>query len=276
MANNYVATAVHQPQVVAQGDMHTQQSPEQMFDYACACLGFTRDQMLALRRFSATQLMQLQTCLPDVVACAPKLRDCIPALDNVAACAPQMGNLEAVVERCRTYEKLLKDACCPGQVLYGDVSTHHYSSKNTLYLKNVVQNFGANYVNAFPAPSGNTIRLEHEPRPGFVPELVEIHLSLANGGKNYLNIQVDFFVDLEHVGSEMLGSSFLDEDGRTKKVKFPSWRGKDGLIVGSAEKVAVELTVSGPNNLEFATIALHLNAAGWSQLCLAKDRPSCL
>lgn len=276
MANNFIANSAVHPQVVSQSEMHSQQqSPDELFDYVCRCLGFSREQMQALRQFTPTQIMQLQTALPDVVACAPKLRECIPALNHVAACAPQIGNFKSVVDRCRSLEDVVRDACCPGNVAFGDIGNHFFSSKNTLYLKNVAQNFGADYVNSFPVPPNKKIRLEQGRFSGFVPELVEMHFTMANGGTNYLNIEVNFFVGETHIGSEMLGSTFRDEDGRTKKVAFPTWRGKSGILIGYQERVAVELSITGPNNLEFATVAIHVDAEAWARLCLPQDSPSC-
>lgn len=251
MANSYLATKaeiVSQQQSEPSDQQHL--SPEQFLEYFCQkCLKIPTEDF---RR---------------AVQCFPQVQSCMPAIEQVQRYAPAIGNIEAVMQRCKRYEELLKLACCPDNALYGDVSRHHYSSKNIVYLNQIVQNVGPGYVNAFPVPPGSKIRLEQLGRPGFVPEVIEAHFDLANNGTNFLALQLQFIVSNEDVGSEFLGSTFLDSDGRTKRVPFPSWRGRNGIKIGSAEKVAVDITVGGGDNLELATVALHLNIEGWAKFC---------
>lgn len=249
------------------GHNENQMTKQEKLLYVCDFMGCSPELIRALSEFSPEDLRELCRHRKTLCECAPKLKKCIPALDNLS-CDPAVGNLQNRLSRC---EDFINDKCCPAQNLYGEVTIHEYSSKSTLFLKNIVQGLGGNFVNTFPVPSGNSVMITHDPRPGFVPELTELHFTLANSGTNYLNLEIHWFVGETKIGSEMLGSQFLDNDGRTKRVKFPPFRGKEGILVGSNEKVSIQIHVTGPNALEFATVALYLDAKGWANACLPPD-----
>ncbi len=235
---------------------------EENFRKICECLQIPEPQMIALRR-----------CLPDLVKCAPKLNTCAPALERFSDCAttvervPELcGRLEEAIASCDGYKKQMQAICCPGQQLYGNVTLDAFSSITTVDLETIVTGLGDPYVDQFPVPTDKTVRMVQEPRPGYVPEQIEINLVLANGGTNYLNANIQFYIGDTKIGPKYKGSRFLDSDGRTKLVDFPHWRSQP-VIVGTSDRLSVEISMTGPNSLEFATVTLHVNARGWYEVC---------
>ncbi len=254
---NYVATKP-QIQVIDQSEP----TPEEMFKHVCQCMGWEPDMVRLMGRPDFREF----------VKCVPQYQSCLPAMEQINSCNNTIGNLGEFLRRC---EHFVVNSCCPEQQLYGDVTRHIYSSRNIVYVDQIVTGLGGDFVDNYPVPPGKYLLLQTEQRPGFVPEVVEAHFTLANNGTNFLNIGVQFQVLSEKIGSELLGSTFLDEDGRTKKVPFPSWRGRRGLRIGSQERVQVLLRVTGPNNLDHAAIAIHLDVEGWAKLCLPPERGVC-
>jgi len=235
---------------------------ESNFNQACGMLGF-----------DPALIRQLQGCLHDLIECAPRLRRCEPQLSRFEQqCKtieklPQMcGRLEELVQTCNGYEKMLKNACCPGQNLYGPVTIDRYSSVTTVDIDTIVAALGDPYVDQYPVPTAKKIRMEQDARPGYCPEEIEVDLSLSNNATNYLMVKIQFFVGDEKIGPEYKGSHFLDKDGTIKKIKFPLYR-DHVVVIGTAEKLAVEIEMTGPNSIEFASVTTHVNAAGWYQVC---------
>lgn len=235
---------------------------EEMFIRMCELLGIPTHQMVEFRK-----------CLPDVLRCVPRLNTCAPALERFVDCSTTIDRipdlctrLDEVVLTCDSYKKQMATACCPGQQLYGNVTLDAFSSITTVDLEKIVTGLGAPYVDSYPVPSGSTVRMIQIDRPGYVPEEIEINLVLANGGTNYLNVNVQFFVGATKIGPLYKGSHFLDADGRTKKIKFPKWRDQP-VTIGTSDILGVEISITGPNSLEYATVTVHVDASAWYQLC---------
>jgi len=235
---------------------------DDMFRQMCACLGIPPETMRELRR-----------CLPDLIACAPKLTACTPTLQKIEGCVttiaqvPEMcTRLDEVVSRCDKFTNILKNAGCPGQKKYGNVTLSRYSSITTVDIDQIKTGLGDPYVDTFPVATTKKIRLDQLARPGYIPEEIEINLVLANDGTNYLNANIQFFVGDSKVGPNYKGSAFLDADGRTKKIKFPHFDGEP-VEIGSDDVLSVEIAMSGPNALTFATVVIHVDAQGWYNAC---------
>jgi len=125
---------------------------------------------------------------------------------------------------------------------------------------------GDPYVDQFPVATGKKLRMWQEERPGYCPEEIEVDIVLSGNATNYLTVRIQFFVGDKAIGPQYKGSHFLDKDGRIKKIKFPLYRDKV-VVIGTAERLAVEIEMTGPNAIEFASVTTHVNAAGWYQVC---------
>lgn len=228
---------------------------------ACHLLGIPPELMTQFRR-----------CLPDLIECVPRLKRCEPQLSRFEQCTTAIdlpavcGRLEEFVTTCTGVEKMLKTARCPGQDLYGPVTIDRYSSVTTVDIETIVTGLGDPFVQQYPIPTAKKIRMEQLARPGYCPEEIEVDLVLSNNATNYLTVRIQFYVGDEKIGPEYKGSHFLDKDGTIKKIKFPLYR-DHVVVIGTAEKLAVEIEMTGPNSIEFASVTTHVNAAGWYQVC---------
>ncbi len=237
---------------------------QEMFLRMCTGLGFKPRTMFMLSQY-ADQLIE----------CMPTLQKCQPTLERLQTCAPALerfpqecSRLEELVAQCNRFEKLMKYlSCCPQQQQFGNVTTDYYSSITTVDLEKITTGLGDPYVDQFPVPTSKIIRLvQTAPRPGYVPEQIEINMVMANNATNYLNLTVQFYVGERKIGSAWKGSHFLDQDGRTKKVPFPTFR-DEVIVIGSDDTLAVEISVSGPNSLEYAAVTIHIDGRGTYALC---------
>ncbi len=233
------------------------------------------NKLCQLMNVSPGQLRRLFGCIDELVECAPKMRANGPALDQLNNCVSTLrelpefcSRLDEFAAKCNRFEALLKIACCPAHRQLGNVTLDEYSSKTTIDIDVIEQDLGDPYVNQYPVPTGKFIRLVQSDsyKAGFIPEEIEINFSLSNNDTNYLAINVQFYVNEKSIGSRFKGSLFLDADGRTKRVKFPKWRGNP-VLVGSEDVLAVEIEMTGANSITQATVVIHLNAEGWYELC---------
>jgi len=183
----------------------------------------------------------------------------------------------ALEARCDNIWAAAKRACCPGNILYSQITLDEYSDNRHVPIDQIVQNFGAGYVNTFPVPVGSSIRLQQSPRPGYLPEQIRIDLALGNQGNNYLDLELCFYLGPggtnkgKKIGPIWTGNEFLNKDGTQLAVEMPKYRGKV-VEVGSVETIAVEIrNTGGGNALTSANVRLPYDEEKWYANCAAVD-----
>ena len=183
------------------------------------------------------------------------------------------GRCASVVNSCASTENILRIACCPANMPFGQLTIDKYSHQNQANIITPVVGLGGDYVDAMPVTPGKKIRLIQTKRPGYSPTAITIALNLANNGTNYLDIAVSFFVTTdpqeqgEMVGSEYRGFQFFNNEGIPTPIKFPLYKNMP-VLVGTNEYLVVELHHQGAaNNLVSAFAAAHVNNEGWFAAC---------
>ena len=123
-------------------------------------------------------------------------------------------------------------------------------------LDEVVTGLGAPYVDNFPVPPGRRIRLITRERPGFVPEWVRVDYVLANEGVDVKGQLLLLFGEKQLAAK--LGPTFWGGQ------QFPFPKCRDMLLmVGSLERVGIDLEQTGPDNLNSAEVVLRHDRTGW-------------
>lgn len=180
--------------------------------------------------------------------------------------------------QCQQVQRLVGKACCVGNVQYSQISLDEYSDKSTIAFDEVVKDMGPDFVNSLPMAPGKAIRLTHAARPGFAPTQISLDASFANGGTNYLDLKIQFYlvpasnpnVLGKPIGQEMEGSDFLSKNGTQTMRPFPTYR-NEPIIVGSAERLAVVIRHRGAaNNLDSLSIKVHHDNRAWFVGCCAE------
>src|SRR5690606_22093250 len=97
-------------------------------------------------------------------------------------------------QRCDYLESLCEPTMCPGEKLYSQRTLDEYADDGRVSLNQVVPDVGPGFVNAFPVPPGQSIRLTHRPRPGFLPHKIGIDANYAGGANNYLDLDIQFYL----------------------------------------------------------------------------------
>ena len=184
-------------------------------------------------------------------------------------------------QRCDYLESLCELTMCPGEKLYSQRTLDEYSDDGKVTLNQVVQDVGPGFVNAFPVPPGQSIRLTHRPRPGYLPHKIGIDANFAGGANNYLDLDIQFYLipggvssgfGLE-VGSLMTGNEFLNKDGTQIRIPWFEYRGCP-MDVGSLEFLAVNIkNNSAASNLESVQVNIYYNNRLFYELC--KKRCGC-
>lgn len=202
--------------------------------------------MRRLCALAGVDLLEMQRCLMNYEAECGRLRK-------------RCCDMEA---RYKTLEDLLRAANCPTNVLYSEVTTAAYSDDNQIELTSVVKGLAGDYVDAVPVPPGKMIRFEQIARPGYRPKIIALDVSMANGGVNYLDLEIQLFIipggqegGKPH-GPKFRGNQFLNKNGTQIHIPFPQFQGKP-LTVGSLERLAIEIRHGGgQNNVDsiYATI----------------------
>ncbi|MEZ4313756.1 MAG: hypothetical protein R3F14_37525 [Polyangiaceae bacterium] len=187
---------------------------------------------------------------------------------------------DRLTRRCDTLEALQKVMCCPANMLYSQVTIDEYSDENQVDLEEVVTGLGDPYVDTWPLPPQKKIVLRTEQRPGFAPEKIAIDLAFANQGDNYLDLRIQFYLQPggqqplgKPFGPKYRGNQFLNKDGTQIHVPFPEYRNR-ALVVGSLERLAVEISHTGPNNLNSAYITIYHDAKRFYRMCQESCDPS--
>ena len=178
-----------------------------------------------------------------------------------------------VEQRCDDIWVVAKRACCPGNLLYSQITLDEYSDNAEVPLDIVVQDIGAPFQNALPVAPNQAIRFEQAARPGYLPSHIWIDFAFAGGGVNYLDLEIQFYLGPggkdkgKAIGPVYRGNQFVHKDGRTEKLVFPKYRGAI-VEVGSIEKMAVEIRhIGSANNLTSASIRLPYDEEAWYEYC---------
>lgn len=232
---------------------------EQLLINFCNMLNCRPDDLLRIGEMDA-RLRELQA------ECERLRRE----LERGSACSCKASELE---KRCDNIWAVARRACCPGNLLYSQISLDEHSDDRQTNIETAVEDFGPGYVNQFPVAPGQTIRLEQEPRPGYLPEKIAIDFSLANNGTNYLDLEITFWLGPggktrgKQIGPKWTGNEFLNKDGTQIHIDMPKYRGKI-VEVGSIERMAVEIRHTGnANNLISAKVRLPYDEERWYAYC---------
>jgi hypothetical protein len=201
----------------------------------------------------------------------PEIQRCLVAYqDECARLRKRCCDMEA---KYTTLEDLFRRANCPANVLYSDVTIAEVSDDNQVQLTEVVTGLGGDYVDAVPLPPGKLIRLEHLARPGYRPHKIAIDMSLANGGDNYLDFEIQLILvpggqdGGKPYGPKYRGNQFLNKNGTQIHVPFPPYLGRQ-LTIGSMERLAVVVKhTGGVNNLNSIYVTLYHDADCAYQAC---------
>lgn len=210
-----------------------------------------------------------------ILKCARKYQTMATALENNDA------RCRKVIRDCATYTKFVKKYCCPGNILYSQVTLAEFSDNNQVKLNQIITGLGDPYVDDFALLPGKSLLLTHKPRPGYTPDKIAIDFDLANNGTNYLDLAIQFYIgpvgegpqnqglftQLKKLGSEFDGNQFLNKDGTQIHLDFPPWQEMQ-VTVGSVERMLVKITHNGAaNNLTSASVRLMYDAKKWWELC---------
>jgi len=182
------------------------------------------------------------------------------------------GKCSSIDRRCDGLWNLCFEQLCPGSVPFSRYTMDEKSQENHILLNEIVKVEGdPNNVDSYPVTPLKYIRLTHPKRPGFVPKNINIDLHLANGGNNYLDIEVEFYLVSGGVGKKVgvtyQGNNFLNKDGTQIVVAWPEYKGRR-IEVGYAEHVVVVLRhIGAANNLLSANVRLTHDLKEWYALC---------
>jgi hypothetical protein len=89
-----------------------------------------------------------------------------------------------VTRRCDDLQNVLRQACCPANMLYSQITINENSHKDQVNIVTPVTGLGDPYVDDYPVPPKKKIRLVQEERPGYSPVDITVALNLANNGTN--------------------------------------------------------------------------------------------
>lgn len=234
-------------------------SEEQMVARLCALLG------LSVRDLQALRTLDSRMC-------------------NVERRCESMSGYD---QRCRQIFGLMSRTCCPGNVLFSQPTLDGFSDDSKIEVTQIVKDFAPGFANSFPVSPGQSIRLTHLARPGYVPEKIALDMSLAGNATNYLDIRVQFYIvpadDAnspalgKKIGPEYRGNEFLGRDGSQIHLAFPMWRDQQ-IIIGSLEQLAATVTHGGAaNNLDSMFLRVYHDNNAWFSACCSdcKSGKSC-
>ncbi len=234
---------------------------------------------VGLDRAAIIEMLQRMACLPGgiehVLAC---LRG-VPALEQ--RCIELQERCSRLEKTCQAMELFQQEMICVANILWSQRTIDEYSDNSQVNLEVPVPGLGPPYVNTFPVPPGNIIRLTHKLRPGFTPTKIAIDFALAGGATNYLDLVINFYLvpggvsserGLE-IGNQMRGNQFLNKDGTQIHLPFPEYRNRP-LDIGSGETLAIEIkNAGGVNNLDSAFVTIYYDNRLFYALC--KKRCGC-
>lgn len=180
---------------------------------------------------------------------------------------------QEVDRRCDSLWEIVRRNCCPGNILYSQITLDEYSDNAQVNLDQPVAGLPAPFVASFPVAPTQAIRLEQLARPGYLPQKIAIDLALANNGTNYLDISIQLYLGPggtttgKPIGPLFRGNEFLNKDGSQIHIEFPKYRGRT-VEVGSLEKMAVEIRhTGGANDILSASVRLPYDEAQWYEYC---------
>ncbi len=233
-----------------------------LFERLCAVIGIDR------HRFE-----RMMSCIERCERLETRCGELETALQQTASSTSSSCGCSTVASRCDNIWAVAKRACCPGNLLYSQITLDEYSDNAEVPLDNIVQDFGAGYVNELPVAPGQAIRFEQSARPGYLPSTIWIDFALAGGAVNYLDLEIQFYLGPggkakgKEIGPRYRGNQFVHKDGRQEKIEFPRYRGHT-VEVGSAEKIGVEIRhIGSANNLISASIRLPYDEEAWYEHC---------
>ena len=249
---------VNTQQIGMKAEMYRDKERAELKRQLCACLGIDLDQLEALVRSPQRIRMLEDKC----------------ATLEAAGSSCKCDSLEArFMKRCDALWWVTYRACCPGNMLFSPLTLDQLSDNAQVEIDQIVTGLGGDYVDAFPVPPGKKIRLVQRRRPGYLPNKIEVDVSLANNGNNYLDLRVQFYLTSseaeqgERIGPNYAGNQFLNKDGTQIHKPFPEYRSAP-LAIGSLELVAVEITHTGQSNaLDSASVRLPYDEKFWAKMC---------
>ena len=131
----------------------TEYEKEQMIQAFCATFGISREELTAVPRLTERCRRLEDMC--------QRLQSRLE--ESQGGCGCKASELE---KRCDNIWAVARRACCPGNLLYSQITLDEFSDNRQVNLDTPVEDFGPGYVNQFPVAPGQAIRLEHDPRPG--------------------------------------------------------------------------------------------------------------
>lgn len=190
------------------------------------------------------------------------------------------GKCSTIDQRCNGLWKFCIDTMCPGRVPFSRYTMDEASQESQIVLGEIVKVDDPNAVDEWPVAPSQFITLTHPERPGFIPKVINIDLHLANGGNNYLDIEIEFYLvsggKKKMIGVTFEGNNFLNKDGTQIFVGWPEYKGRR-IEVGYAERIEVVLRHKGlQNNLVSASVRLPHDLKEWYELCKQWGYGDCL
>ncbi len=185
-----------------------------------------------------------------------------------------------VSKRCDQIWAYCTENVCPGNVPFSRKTIDEHSQESQIILNEIVQDVGPGFVNDYPMGPGQSMKVTHPMRPGFIPTKINIDLHLNNNATNYLNIEIEFYLvggsKPRLIGSSFQGNNFLNKDGTQILQEWPKYKGRS-IEVGFHERVEVIMRHTGLQNpLTAATIRLHHDLTEWYRLCQSVGTGDCI
>ncbi len=217
----------------------------------------------------ALEALRRLACTPGMV---DRLLRCAEQFPEIQRCAQK---IDSTAKRCDAIDMMITKYVCPANILFSQRTIDEYSDDNQVSLVVPVTGLPAPYVNAFPVPPANIIRLTHTQRPGYTPVKIAIDMNIAGGGANYLDFLLQFYLVPGGVtsaqglpiGPQMRANQFLNKDGTQIHIPFPEYRNQ-ALDIGSLEFLALEITNGGAaNNLDSAFVTLYYDNRSFYAAC---------
>ncbi|MBK8266535.1 MAG: hypothetical protein IPK80_35070 [Nannocystis sp.] len=178
-----------------------------------------------------------------------------------------------VTRRCDDLQNVLRQACCPANMLYSQITINENSHKDQVNIVTPVTGLGDPYVDDFPIPPKKKIRLVQEERPGYSPVDITVALNLANNGTNSSRhrrplLRLDQAHRPRYAGRQRVSRLSVLQQRRPRHPDQVPLYQNSPVTVGSKEYLIIEIEHLGTaNNLTSAFASAKVNNAGWYAAC---------